>query len=85
MITFEDALQKIDKMSVLIETISEKIKKLEVPKHDSWISSEEAAKYTGYEKSTILDYKHEIKFHQRNKKILFRKSDLDRWMDKYKN
>lgn len=50
---------------------------------DTYMTAEEAATYTKFDEKTIKEYKEEIGYHQRQRKIIFKKSDLDKWLSRY--
>lgn len=52
--------------------------------NDFYLTVDEAADYTRYDATTIKKYRMEIGFSQRGRKIIFLKSDLDKWISKYK-
>lgn len=51
---------------------------------DGYMCLKRAAKYIDISESTMRRYLKEIPHFQRDRLILFRKSDLDKWLDRYK-
>lgn len=50
---------------------------------DKWLDTEEAAAYTGFAASTLEKYRVYSggpKFAKRNRRVLYRVSDLDAWL-----
>ncbi|HMT71942.1 MAG TPA: helix-turn-helix domain-containing protein [Saprospiraceae bacterium] len=60
------------------------VKKIEAISNDCYFNLKEAAKYMKLSESTLRRYGAEIPHFQRDRVILYKKSDLDNWIQKYK-
>lgn len=68
-------LKRIDKLEELIKGFSQTSENMTI---------EEAAKYTKLSISTLRRFKKEIGYIQRNRRILFKKNDIDKWLNNNK-
>lgn len=69
--------------STKAELLEVKAKLATLQSADAYMTAEEAAQYTKFDEKTLKEYKSEIGFHQRQRKIIFKKTDLDKWMSRY--
>ncbi len=66
----------------LLNQIKSDIKKIGSATKD-YLTLNEAAEYTGYCKKTIRHYKDEIGYIQRDKKLIFKREDIETWLNKF--
>jgi predicted transcriptional regulator len=65
------------------EVLELRAKLATIQANDTYMTTEEAAIYTKFDEKTLKEYKEEIGYHQRQRKIIFKKSDLDKWLSRY--
>jgi len=78
--------ESLERLPNLEKKLDHVIKMLESKHQKRWLSSKEAAQYLGYSADTISklikrgDLKIGIHYHQRNRKLIFDSTALDRWV-----
>lgn len=67
--------------------VREEIRSAMAPANEEYMSVKQAAEYTNYAVDTLYTYAHKRVLESINKgnKLLFRKSDLDAWLNKKKS
>jgi Holliday junction resolvase-like predicted endonuclease len=83
MIDFEIMQQQISENTRQLQKINELILR-KINATETYLTMEEAQEYCRFDAMTIRKYKNEIGYSQRGRKIIFAKSDIDKWLFKYK-
>lgn len=81
-VDFAKMQSDIESQTEIIKNITENIKLM--LGSDGYMSLVKAAEYLDISQSTIRRYAKEIPHYQRDRMILFKKSDLDAWINRYK-
>ena len=81
-VDFAKMQSDIESQTKTIKQLTESLKML--LGSDGYMSLVKAAEYLDLSQSTLRRYKDEIPHFQRDRLILFKKSDLDAWIARYK-
>ncbi len=75
------AIEIIKANNNLLKLIYKELNRINTP--NKMMSLEEVAEYTKYSKESIRKrYKNEIGYSQRGKSLIFKRKDIDAWIDK---
>ena len=80
-VDFQQMQDSIQKNTEMLININSKV--LELVSTDYYMTVPEAAEYIKMSSSTIRRYLNEIKHFKRDRTILFKKSDLDNWVNQF--
>lgn len=81
MVDFQEMTDLLRGQTQAINQIIAKMEGLSNP--DKWLTIKEAAEYSRYGETSIRRYLNEIKHSKRDRMILIKQSDLDKWIEKY--
>ncbi len=81
MIDFAIMQQQVMENAEMLKEINRKLSQM-TNTHE-YMTMDEAVKYTKLSDSTLRRHKNQIGCSQRDRKIIFNKTNLDKWLEKY--